>query len=124
MRVLSMHRPGMVNLPVFFTLIVLPKAWVLPAFRAGLMRVLSMHRPGMVNLPVFFTSVVASAAKSSMIFEHSDFFSPLFAAKVSAMPVFVMALADTAFFFIAFMAFTIAREIERALKWICPGIFA
>merc|ERR1719324_237066 len=59
----------------------------------------------MVNLPVFFTSVVASAAKSSMIFEHSDFFRPLFAAKVSAMPVFVMALTDTAFFFMTFITF-------------------
>merc|ERR1719146_163274 len=78
----------------------------------------------MVNLPAFFTSAVASAAKSSGTFETCAFFKPLFAAKVSAMPVFVMALADTAFFFIAFMAFTIPREIERALKWICPGIFA
>merc|ERR1712188_222990 len=58
----------------------------------------------MVNLPAFFTSVVASAAKSSSTFEHCAFFKPLLAANTSAMPVFDMAFADTAFFFITFMA--------------------
>merc|ERR1712010_51976 len=36
----------------------------------------------MVNLPAFFTSVVASEAKSSSTFETSDFFKPLFAARL------------------------------------------
>merc|ERR1719313_2450819 len=66
----------------------------------------------MVNLPVFFTSTVASAAKSSITFETCAFFKPLLVAKASAMPVFVMALADTAFFFITFIAFTIVKELK------------
>merc|ERR1719191_63860 len=66
----------------------------------------------MVNLPVFFTSAVASAANSPSTFAHSAFLRPLLDAKASAMPVFDM---DTAFAFITFMAFTIAkREIEKA----------
>merc|ERR1719446_1054686 len=50
----------------------------------------------MVNLPVFFTSAVASAANSPSTFAHSAFL----------MLVFDM---ETAFAFITFMAFTIAR---------------
>merc|ERR1719421_2860181 len=70
----------------------------------------------MVNLPAFFTSVVASAAKSSSTFEHCAFFKPLLAANTSAMPVF-----DIAFFFIAFMAFTMVREVERTSNGKWPG---
>merc|ERR1740138_1942175 len=62
----------------------------------------------MVNLPDFFTSVVARSAKLSRILEHSDFFSPLFVAKASAMPVLDRDLPDTAFFFMAFIAFMAA----------------
>merc|ERR1719352_2102362 len=59
----------------------------------------------MVNLPAFFTSVVARPAKLSRSCEHCDFFSPLSLAKASAMPPLVRDLAETAFFFMVFMAF-------------------
>merc|ERR1739848_712965 len=55
----------------------------------------------MVNLPAFFTSAVARLARSC---EHCDFFKPLSVAKASAMPPLVRDLAETAFFFMAFMA--------------------
>merc|ERR1719359_6030 len=66
----------------------------------------------MVNLPVFFVSAVASTAKSSSNFEQSFFSTPLFDAKASTMPVFVMDFAEVAFFFmdfIVFIAFAIAE---------------
>merc|ERR1719379_1090791 len=69
----------------------------------------------MVNLPVFLTSAVARAAKSSSTLAHCAFLRPLFEAKLSAMAPLVKAFADTAFFFITFMAFTIFREVEK--KW-------
>merc|ERR1719159_860026 len=69
----------------------------------------------MVNLPTFLTSAVARTAKSSITFEHSDFLRPLLEAKASAMAVFVKAFADTAFFFITFMA-TIAERSERNVE--------
>merc|ERR1712224_292806 len=70
----------------------------------------------MVNLPVFLTSAVARTANSSMIFVHSDFFRPTFEAKVSAMAVFVKAFADTAFFFITFMATIAARSSKECRR--------
>merc|ERR1711871_758547 len=60
-----------------FTLMVLPKASLVPAFLAGLILVLIMQRPGMVNLPAFFTSAVARLAKVSRSSEHCFFFRPL-----------------------------------------------
>merc|ERR550514_2240403 len=63
----------------------------------------------MVNLPDFFTSAVARVAKLSRSWEHCDFFRPLFVAKASAMPPLDRALADTAFFFMTFMAATIVE---------------
>merc|ERR550537_2008035 len=80
-----------------FTLMVLPKAFLVPAFLAAFVLVLIVHKPGMVNLPVFFTSAVARVAKLSRSFEHSDFLRPLPLAKASAMPPLVMDLADIAF---------------------------
>merc|ERR1719265_1955616 len=107
-----------------FTLMVLPKAWAVPAFLAGLMRVFSMHSPGMVNLPVFFTSAVASATRSSTTPAHAFLSRPLLAAKASAMPPFGSAFADAFFFmapmafmaFIAFIAFAIAEKIEEEIR--------
>merc|ERR1712093_422163 len=78
-----------------FTLIVLPKASLVPAFLAGFILVLIMQRPGMVNLPAFFTSAVARLAKLSRSSEHCDFFRPLLLAKASAMPPLVRDLAET-----------------------------
>merc|ERR1719231_1831809 len=76
-----------------FTLMVLPKATLVPAFLAGFILVLIMQRPGMVNLPAFFTSAVARLAKLSRSCEHCDFFRPLWVAKASAMAPLVRALA-------------------------------
>merc|ERR1719465_400715 len=81
-----------------FTLIVLPKASLVPAFLAGFVLVLIMHRPGMVNLPDFLTSAVARLAKLSRICEHCDFLRPLVVAKASAMPPLDRDLPVTAFF--------------------------
>merc|ERR1712193_144540 len=58
----------------------------------------------MVNLPAFFTSAVARLAKLSRSCEHCDFFKPLSVAKASAMPPLERDLAETAFFFMTFMA--------------------
>merc|ERR1719453_1338464 len=93
-----------------FTLMVLPKATLVPAFLAGFILVLIMQRPGIVNFPAFFTSAVARLAKLSRIFEHSDFFSPLLSAKASAMPPLDKDLAETAFFFMVFMATILEME--------------
>merc|ERR1711871_1109856 len=60
-----------------FTLMVLPKASLVPAFLARLTLVLIMQRPGMVNLPDFFTSAVARLAKLSRRSKHSFLFRPL-----------------------------------------------
>merc|ERR1712146_401887 len=81
-----------------FTLMVLPKASLVPAFLAGLTLVLIIQSPGMVNLPDFFTSAVARLAKLSRRSEHSFFLRPVFVAKASAMPPLLKDLADTAFF--------------------------
>merc|ERR1719420_2421500 len=94
-----------------FTLIVLPKAVVVPAFLAGLTLVLSMHSPGRVNFPVFFTSAVARATSSPITPETSFFCKPVLVAKASAMPLF--GIAVTAFAFMTFMAFTIAGRGMR-----------
>merc|ERR1719214_235388 len=59
----------------------------------------------MTNLPAFFTSVVARLAKLSRSCAHCDFFRPLLVAKASAMPPLVRDLAETAFFFMAFITF-------------------
>merc|ERR1719377_372743 len=59
----------------------------------------------MVNLPAFFTSAVARLAKLSRSFEHSDFF----------MPPLERDLAETAFFFITFMA-TILEVDRRVVR--------
>merc|ERR1719162_2585368 len=59
----------------------------------------------MVNLPAFFTSAVARSAKLSRSLAHSLFLRPLFVAKASATPPLVRDLADTAFFFMTFIAF-------------------
>merc|ERR1719473_1399612 len=69
----------------------------------------------MVNFPVFFTSAVASCTKLSTS-PATDFLSkPVFSTKVDVMPLF--GIAETAFFFITFMAFTIAKEsLQEALK--------
>merc|ERR1719301_361368 len=97
-----------------FTLIVLPKAVEVPAFLAGLIFVFSMHSPGMVNFPVFFTSAVASCTKLSTT-PATDFLSrPVLSTKADVIPLFGMAV--TAFFFITFIAFTIAEE-EGVLKY-------
>merc|ERR1719392_32313 len=67
----------------------------------------------MVNFPVFFTSAVASCTKLSTS-PATDFLSnPVFSTKVDVMPDFGMAV--TAFFFITFIAFTIAEK-EDILK--------
>merc|ERR1719160_1306579 len=59
----------------------------------------------MVNFPAFFTSVVARLAKLPRSCEHCDFFRPLSLARASAMAPLVSDLAETAFFFMVFMAF-------------------
>merc|ERR1719473_1839368 len=59
----------------------------------------------MVNLPAFFTSAVARIAKLSRRSKHCFLFRPLLRAKASPMAPLERDLADTAFFFIAFMAF-------------------
>merc|ERR1711934_430750 len=87
-----------------FTLMVLPKASLVPAFLAGFILVLIMQRPGIVNFPAFFTSAVARVAKVSRSCEHCDFFKPLWLVNASAMPPFERALAETALAFITFMA--------------------
>merc|ERR1719453_679910 len=94
-----------------FTLMVLPKAILSPAFLAGFILVLIMQRPGMVNLPAFFTSAVARLAKLSRSCEHSFFFRPLLLAKASAMPPYERV---TALAFITFMAATIF-ELDRGM---------
>merc|ERR1712139_99009 len=85
-----------------FTLMVLPKASLVPAFLAGLTLVLIMQRPGMVNLPDFFTSAVARLAKLSRRSKHCFLLRPLLRAKASPMPPLERDLADTAFFFPSF----------------------
>merc|ERR1712224_573358 len=90
------------------TLIVLPNAVEVPAFLAGLIFVLSMHSPGMVDFPVFFTSAVASCTKLSTS-PATDFLSkPVLSDKVDVIPLF--GIAETAFCFMTFMAFTITEE--------------
>jgi len=96
-----------------FTLIVLPKATLVPAFLAGFILVLIMQRPGIVNLPAFFTSAVARLAKLSRSCEHCDFFRPLSLAKASAMPPFVRALAETALAFITLPLFPVTTATTR-----------
>merc|ERR1719214_580116 len=62
----------------------------------------------MVNFPVFFTSAVASCTKPSTS-PATDFLSkPVLSTKAAVMLLF--GIAATAFFFITFMAFTIAEE--------------
>merc|ERR1719311_1256797 len=51
-----------------FTMTVLPKTSLLPAFVAGFLRVFNMTRPGITNLAFFFTSAVAMLASVSNIF--------------------------------------------------------
>merc|ERR1719230_1846721 len=72
----------------------------------------------MVNLPAFFTSVVARLAKLSSSCEHCVFFNPLEVAKASAMAPLVRALAETAFFFMTFMA-----TIGRGWKSSCTQVY-
>merc|ERR1719265_252006 len=98
------------------TLIVLPKAVVVPAFLAGLIRVLSMQSPGRVNLPAFFTSDVASVTSSVINPETAFFSKPDLDANSAVMPLFDI---DTAFAFMTFIAFTIAGkrcEVHCALQ--------
>merc|ERR1719463_984532 len=62
----------------------------------------------MVNFPVFFTSAVASCTKLSTS-PDTDFLSkPVLSAKVVVIPL--LGIAETAFCFITFMAFTMAEE--------------
>merc|ERR1719296_162549 len=81
-----------------FTITTLPKISLLPAFVAGLVRVLSLHRPGTVKAPAFFTSCVATCARRSRAFAHTDFLISQEAAKASAIPLLVMARTAVAFF--------------------------
>merc|ERR1719384_2485155 len=90
-----MHKPGMMNLPVFLTNISL-----LPALVAGFTRVFIMHKPGMMNLPVFLTSVVPISAKRSMIFLHSFGLISLVPDNACAKPPLLNGLAPA---FIAFI---------------------
>merc|ERR1719316_532268 len=62
----------------------------------------------MVNFPVFFTSAVASCTKLSTSPATAFFSKPVLSAKVAVIPLF--GIAETAFCFITFMAFTIAEE--------------
>merc|ERR1719453_237907 len=104
-----------------FTLMVLPKASLVPAFLAGLILVLIMQRPGIVNLPAFFTSAVARLAKLSRRSRHCFLFSPLLRAKASPIPPLERDLADTAFFFMAFIAF-MATIVEMSCEnWYCTA---
>merc|ERR1719386_116175 len=73
----------------------------------------------MVNLPDFFTSAVARSVKVTSSFATSDFLMPLFVAKASAMPPLVKLLADTAFFFMAFITFMATIVIRGGLKSMC-----
>merc|ERR1740127_247834 len=56
-----------------FTMTVLPKISLFPAFVAGFLRVFNMTRPGITNLAFFFTSAVAMLASVSSIFFASAF---------------------------------------------------
>merc|ERR1712146_741080 len=65
----------------------------------------------MVNFPVFLTSAVASCTKLSTS-PVTDFLSrPVLSAKAIVMPLF--GIAETAFCFITFMAFTIAGKVLK-----------
>merc|ERR1719321_925416 len=61
----------------------------------------------MTNFPALFTCFVATAARTSMTFEHSDFLRPDSPASASAIAPFVMLFTAFMTFmaFIAFMAF-------------------
>merc|ERR1719453_657665 len=83
-----------------FTLMVLPKASLVPAF---------------------FTSAVARLAKLSRRSKHCFLFSPLLRAKASPIPPLERDLADTAFFFMAFIAF-MATIVEMSCEnWYCTA---
>merc|ERR1712007_280980 len=74
-----------------FTMTVLPKTSLLPAFVAGFILVLILHKPGRVKMPVLVTSFVAMSARLPMIFAHTDFLSSLSVASASASAPLVMA---------------------------------
>merc|ERR1719389_745546 len=92
-----------------------PNITLLPALVAAFFFVLTMHTPGITNFPALFTCFVATAARTSMTLEHSDFLRPDSPASASAIAPFVMLL--TAFMaFIAFMAFMGAMLISDGEK--------
>merc|ERR1719382_1947812 len=89
-----------------FTMTTLPKTSRLPALVAGLVRIFSLHKPGIANTPAFFTLVVATSARVSKTFAHTDFFSSQLVANASAIAPLVMAFAP------AFMVFIGAMLLE------------
>merc|ERR1719387_3455851 len=76
-----------------FTFTSFPNITLFPAFVAAFLLVLTMHTPGITNFPALFTCFVATSARTSMTFEHSDFFRPDPSASASAMAPLVMLLA-------------------------------
>merc|ERR1712118_47556 len=62
----------------------------------------------MVNFPVFLTSAVASCTKFSTSPFTAFLSKPVLSAKVVVIPLF--GIAETAFCFITFIAFTMAEE--------------
>merc|ERR1712224_957448 len=84
-----------------FTFTSFPNITLLPALVAAFFLVLTMHTPGITNFPALFTCFVATVARMSMTFEHSDFLRPDSPASASAIALFVRLFAA----FIAFIAF-------------------
>merc|ERR1719446_945839 len=80
-----------------FTITTLPKTSLLPAFVAGFTRVFNLHKPGREKMPVDPTSFVATSAKLSMTFEHTDFFSSHEVASASASAPLVIAFVAVVF---------------------------
>merc|ERR1712078_422963 len=81
---------------------------LLPALVAVFFLVLIMHTPGITNFPALFTCFVATSARMSMIFVHSDFLRPDSPASASAIAPLVMLFTA----FMAFIAFMGAMLID------------
>ena len=78
----SLKRRAIYALTIFragvaFTLFVLPRTVLFPAFVGGFVRILIEKRPGTVKTHLFFNSAVATQVSVSRNLEHTDFFTSL-----------------------------------------------
>merc|ERR1712146_444751 len=87
-----------------FTWTTLPNISLFPAGVAFFNLVLIITNPGRTNFPDFHLRGAPMSARAFRALMHSDFFRSVAPASDSAIPVLDI-LVDTAFFFMAFMAF-------------------